>query len=77
MKKYWKFSDHFFDRFIERFDADKNRIRKISSYFNDHCLVEVYKCHVNGFKQRVTIDGMKVCYIWNDVAKQIIVTTVY
>lgn len=77
MKKHWKYSKHFAERFIERFYGDKKKLSNITKFFNRNVLQCVFRCHVYGFTQRVTIGQYKVCYKWDDQDKMIIITTVY
>lgn len=77
MKKHWKFTKHFAERFVDRFNGDKNSVREISNYFNENVLQCVFDCHVKGRNQRVRIGKYRVCYAWDADIEQIIVTTVY
>ncbi len=77
MDKHWKFTTHFAERFIERFDGDKTKIKEISKYFNSHVLQCVFTCIVYGDKQRVKIGKYRVCYVWDQDIQKIVVTTVY
>ena len=77
MKRHWKFTKHFAERFINRFDGDTITVKEIAKYFNSNVLQCVFECHLNGFKQRVKIGKYKVCYLWDPEERLIVVTTVY
>ncbi len=77
LKPHWKFTKHFGERFISRFDGDKETVKEIRRYFNQNVLQCVFECHLNGFKQRVRIGQYKVCYVWDPDEQMIIITTVY
>ena len=42
MKKHWKFSRHFAERFVERFNGDKEKVKEITRFFNDNVLQCVF-----------------------------------
>ena len=77
MKKHWKFSRHFAERFVERFSGDKEKVKEITRFFNDNVLQCVFDCNVYGNPQRVKIEKYKVCFKYDEVIKKILVTTVY
>ena len=77
MKRHWKYTKHFGERFISRFDGDAETVKEISRFFNKNVLQCVFECHLYGFKQRVKVGKYKVCYIWDPEERLIIVTTVY
>lgn len=77
MKKHWKFSRHFAERFVERFNGNKEKVREITRFFNDNVLQCVFECSLKGKKQRVKINNYTVCYLFDEDSKEIIVTTVY
>lgn len=77
MKKHWKFSRHFAERFVERFNGNKEKVREITRFFNDNVLQCVFECSLKCKKQRVKINNYNVCYLFDEDSKEIIVTTVY
>jgi len=77
MKKHWKFTKHFAERFIQRFNGSRKEVDPIKSYFDQNVLQCVFNCHLYGGPQRVKVGKYKVCYKYDDTSKQIIVTTIY
>lgn len=77
MKKHWKCTKHFAERFVNRFDGDKNSVKEITAYFKQNVLQCVFECHLYGFQQRVKIGKYKVCYKWDPDDEMIVITTVY
>lgn len=77
MKKFWRFSMHFAERYFDRIGTERETLKKIVAHFNKNVLQEVFHAEVYGDKQRVKIAGVTVCYIWDREEQRIIVTTVY
>jgi hypothetical protein len=77
MKSFWKYSEHFFQRYIERVGTDKKTLLEINKYLKNRVLETVFHCELYGVKQRIMIGGYKVCVLWDKSRTELIVTTIY
>ena len=77
MKKHWQFTEHFAQRFLDRIGNNKPLLSKIRKYFDNNVLQCVFHCELMGYKQRVKIEDVVVCYKFDPDAKKLLVTTVY
>ena len=77
MIKHYKFTKHFAERFVERFNGTPKDLYKIKEYFDKNVLQCVFDCNVYGNPQRVKIEKYKICFKYDESLKKIVVTTVY
>ena len=75
MEKHWKFTEHFAQRFVDRFDSTD--VSEIVKFFNANVLQCIFTCLVRGAKQRSRIGRFTVCYVWDERIMKLVVTTVY
>ena len=59
MEKHYKFTKHFAERFVQRFDGTSKDVNKVKEYFDKNVLQCVFDCNVYGNPQRVKIENTK------------------
>lgn len=67
---------HFAERFIERY-GDRRLLKKIRDAVQDHYCEHVFDCLVYGLKQRIDVEGVKVCVLFDETKKKLVLTTIY